>query len=462
MDSTDPTNLERSSLDASIAQWRTAVMRGRSVDQADADELESHLREQIADLEASGLSTDEAFPIAVRRLGKVDELTAEFAREHGDRMWKQLVTPRADEGSRLSIATMLGFAFLAAALVQVARIVATSASGTGAAVFGDQVAPWFPRNFGFLVLPVLAAYFAVVRRMPRTPAIALVAVVAVLALVVNLYPFELGADTDLLVWLHVPIALWFVVGAAYANGEVLSPAKRMDVIRFTGEWAIYYALIALGGAVLVVLTTLVLGQLAPTATNDAVAWGLPSAVAGAVVVAAWLVEAKKSIIENLAPVLTAIFTPLFAVMLVVAAVGYSIAGLEDFNRDLLAVFDVLLLVVLGLVVYGISARSSRTAGAMDVIRLIAVVAAIVLDILVLVSMFGRVGDLGFTANRVAALGLNLVLLVNLVGTAWFTVRLLARRGPAAQLERWQTGYLPVFAAWVLVVIIVLPPVFSFA
>jgi hypothetical protein len=463
MDNTDPTNLEQSSLDASIAQWRTAVLRGRSVDDQDADELESHLREQISDLEASGLSTDEAFPIAVRRLGKVDELTAEFAREHGDRMWKQLVTPRADEGSRLSIATMLGFALLAGVLVQVARIVATnSAYGTGAAVFGDQVAPWFPRNFGFFVLPVLAAYFAVVRRMPRTPAIALVAIVAALALVVNLYPFELGAATDLLVWLHLPIALWFIVGAAYANGDVLSPTKRMDVIRFTGEWAIYYALIALGGAVFLVLTTLVLMQVAPTAVTNAVAWGLPSAVAGAVVVAAWLVEAKKSIIENLAPVLTAIFTPLFAVMLVVAAVGYSIAGLQNFNRELLAVFDVLLLVVLALVVYGISARSSRTAGAMDVIRLIAVVAAIVLDILVLISMFARVGDLGFTANRVAALGLNIVLLVNLVGTAWFTGRLLAGRGPASQLERWQTGYLPVFAAWVLVVIVVLPPVFAFS
>ena len=161
--------------------------------------------------------------------------------------------------------------------------------------------------------------------------------------------------------------------------------------------------------------------------------------------------------------LTAIFTPLFAVMLVVAAVAYSITGLNDFNRDLLVVFDVLLLVVVSLVVYGISARpSTHAAGVMDVIRFIAVVAAIVLDILVLIAMFARVGEYGFTANRVAALGLNVVLLVNLVGTAWFTGRLFAGRGPAVQLERWQTGYLPVFAAWLLVVIVVLPPVFAFA
>ena len=192
-----------------------------------------------------------------------------------------------------------------------------------------------------------------------------------------------------------------------------------------------------------------------------------SGAAGAVVVAAWLVEAKKSIIENIAPVLTAIFTPLFAIMLLVSATVYTVAGIgREFDRNLLTVFDVLLLVVLGLVVYGISARDARDdtrgARAMQIIRLVAVVAAIVLDALVLVSMFARVGELGFTANRVAALGLNLILLVNLVVTAWLILRVLARRALPARLEQWQTGYLPVFAAWVALVVLAIPPLFGFA
>ncbi len=90
------------------------------------------------------------------------------------------------------------------------------------------------------------------------------------------------------------------------------------------------------------------------------------------------------------------------------------------------------------------------------------IAAVLLDVLVLVSMLARVGEFGFTANRVAALGLNLVLLVDLVVTAWILVRMLRRRAPAVRLERWQTGYLTVVAAWLVVVILVLPPVFGFA
>jgi hypothetical protein len=446
-----------------IAEWRAAVERGGAVDGPDADELESHLRDQIAELETAGLTGEEAFQIAVGRLGKVDQLTAEYAREHGDRMWKQLLPPVALDRGRLSIAVMLGFATLAAALVLIARFVAASTT-SDTEFLGGTIAPWFVRDLGLFVLPVLAAYFVIVRRVPTRRVIVLVAAVAVLALAVNLYPFASGSASDVLTWIHLPVALWFVVGIAYAGREALSSARRMDVIRFSGEWAIYYVLIALGGIVLTGLTALILTPIAPDLIDDLLGWIIPAGAAGAVVVAAWLVEAKKSIIENLAPVLTAIFTPLFAVMLVVAAVGYTVTGLtRDFDRDLLAVFDVLLLVVLGLVVYGISARpATRGAGVMDVIRLVAVVAAIALDILVLIAMFGRVGDLGFTVNRAAALGLNLVLLVNLVGTAWFTGRLLAGRDRPVHLERWQTAYLPVFLVWVLVVILVLPPLFAFA
>jgi hypothetical protein len=98
---------------------------------------------------------------------------------------------------------------------------------------------------------------------------------------------------------------------------------------------------------------------------------------------------------------------------------------------------------------------------MDRIQLVAVVAALVLDVMVLGAMIARIGEFGFTPNRTAAVGLNLVLLVNLAGTAWLSSRFLTGRGTFNQLERWQTGYLPVFAIWAAAVVVVLPPLFGF-
>src|ERR671924_1935817 len=81
------------SLELEIAEWRSFVGQGPAVDGRDVDELEAHLRDQIADLDAAGLAADEAFLIAVKRMGSLDELSREFAREHSERLWKQLVMP---------------------------------------------------------------------------------------------------------------------------------------------------------------------------------------------------------------------------------------------------------------------------------------------------------------------------------------------------------------------------------
>jgi hypothetical protein len=146
----------------------------------------------------------------------------------------------------------------------------------------------------------------------------------------------------------------------------------------------------------------------------------------------------------------------------VAAATYAVSGVAAaFDREQLGVFDALLVVVLGLVLYAMSAREpSRPPGLMDHVQLLAVVSALVLDAMVLGAMVARIGDLGFTPNRVAALGLNLVLLVNLSGAAWLSARFLLRRITFHRLERWQTFYLPVFPVWAAIVVIALPPLFA--
>jgi hypothetical protein len=343
----------------------------------------------------------------------------------------------------------------AAVVIQVARL---------AAQFPEEQPGWLLRSLSLFVLPFLAGYFAR-RRQLDTRRWVLAAVPFVLVgLVVNLYPYEAGSVTELLVALHLPVVLWFAVAYPYMGGTTRSHERRMDFVRFTGEWGIYYVLIALGGAVLLLLTALILEPVGADVADRVIEWVLPSGAAGAVVVAAWLVESKQRVVENMAPVLTMLFTPLFALMLTVAAATYAVSGVAgEFDRELLGVFDALMVVVLGLVLYAMSAREpARPSGLMDRIQLFAVASALVLDGMVLGAMVARIGDLGFTPNRMAALGLNLVLLVNLAGTAWLSMRFLTGRIPFHRLERWQTSYLPIFALWAAIVVAVLPPLFSFS
>ncbi len=442
--------------ESQIAEWRTYVAARPAVNGHDVDELEAHLRDQIADLDAVGLDTDEAFLVAVKRMGDLDALSREFAREHSARLWKQLVLHGEDEAARAvtGLVPAIAFALGAAITIQIARLIAD---------FPDDQPTWFARNLSLLVLPFLAGYFAYHRRLDRRGWLVTAAPFAIAAVVVNVYPFSADADTEVLVALHLPVVLWFVVAYPYMNGAIGAHERRMDFVRFTGEWFIYYVLIALGGGVLVALTGLILQPINADLPDQVAHWVIPSGAAGAVIIAAWLVEAKQQVVENMAPVLTMVFTPLFAVMLPVAAITYAIFGLGDaFDRELLGVFDALLVVVLGLALYAMSARdTNRPPGLMDRIQLFTIVSALVLDLMVLGAMIARVGDLGFTPNRAATLGLNLVLLVNLSGTAWLSWRFISRRLTFHRVERWQTGYLPIFALWATAVVVLIPPIFGF-
>lgn len=445
-------------LEKQIDQWRTYVARSETVDEESIEELEGHLREQIDELRGAGLDDDEAFLVSVKRLGSVDGLSREFAREHSGRLWKQLVLSAESPGGPSTKRLTEAIVFAVAAAVGIQLLVQPAIQADSPA--SEMV---LVRNAPIVVLAFLSWYFARSQRLTVRQLAITSLPFAVMALVVNLLPWASGSSTHLQTAIHTPVVLWFAVAYSYVGGDWRSRERRMDFVRFTGEWFIYYVLLALGGGVLAGLTAVILEPLGNDVVEAVFQWVLPSGAAGAVIIAAWLVQAKKSVIENMAPVLTKVFTPLFAVMLIGWAVAYALTGIAAaFDRELLAVFDALLIVALGLVLYGISARDpSEPPGLADGIQLVAVGGALLLDGMVLWSMVVRITDLGFTPNRVAALGLNLVLLVNLVWAAWLSIRFLRGNAPFHRLEHWQTTYLPVYPIWALAVAVALPFVFGF-
>ncbi len=444
-------------LDARVTEWTAFIARHRTVSAADVDELESHLRDQVAELTDAGLDEDEAFLVAVKRMGRVDDVAREFAREHSERLWKQLVLggETSPEGARAGVWVMLGFAAGAAMAVRLPELFGLD--------LRDDGAGFYARNASLLVLPFLAGYLAWKRRLgPMTLAL-IGAVFVAAAIVVNAYPYEPSGATEILAALHLPIVTWAVVGLSYMGGEWRSSQRRMDFARFTGEWFIYYVLIALGGGVLVGLTIGIFQALGLDASGFIGGWIVPWGAAGAVIVAAWLVEAKQGVIESMAPVLTAVFTPLFAAMLWASVVVAVVSGSGvDADREVLIIFDVLLVVVTGLLLYAVSARDrDARRGPMDIVRLALVIGALLLDLLGLGAMVARISEFGFSPNKTAALGLNLLLLATLTGSGWRLLGFLRGRSSVDALERWQTAALPLFVGWASVVVVAFPVVFGF-
>ena len=74
-------------LDRALAQWRESLQNLGGFRAEELQELESHLRESISVQHARGLSIQESFMIAVRRLGSEQQLSEEYAKANPQRIW---------------------------------------------------------------------------------------------------------------------------------------------------------------------------------------------------------------------------------------------------------------------------------------------------------------------------------------------------------------------------------------
>ena len=456
-------------LEEQIAQWRAYLRRRQAVHGPDVEELEGHLRDQLVALTDAGLAGDEAFLVAVKRMGSLDALSREFARAHSERLWKQLVmAPDAEKPAntgRTEILVVLGLAVAAALAVKVPALFGLRLSPD------EEVPPFYFRNASLFVFPLLAVYFMWKRGWNAMSGLWLALPFAAGAVFANVYPWATGvvdnapkgSDTQVLTILHLPIALWLAVGFAYVRGRWFDDGGRMNFVRFSGELAIYYVLIALGGGVVTGFTVMMFSAIDMNPEWFVGPWLIPCGAAGAVIIGSWLVEAKQSVIENMAPVLTRLFTPLFTILLLAFLATMAWTGNPiNVKREVLIGFDLLLAVVVGLVLYAASARDPQAPpDFFDGLQLLLVVSALVVDGVALWAIAARISEFGFTPNRVAALGENLILLVNLAWTAWLYARFLRHRGSFAALERWQIAYLPVYSVWAALVVVVFPPVFGY-
>ncbi|HSM50155.1 MAG TPA: permease prefix domain 1-containing protein, partial [Thermoanaerobaculia bacterium] len=187
-------------LEERIAEWRSWLARRPAIAGGDVEELEDHLRSQLGELEAAGLAEDEAFLVAVKRLGDLDALSREFAEEYSERLWKQLVV-RPEAGTlasenRREAWVAVGLATAAAAAVKLPELFGRSLERNA-----DQ--GFYALNLSLLVLPFLAAFFAWKRGLDRVSVAWIGGLFAAGAAFVNLFPFAPGSHTGILAALHL-------------------------------------------------------------------------------------------------------------------------------------------------------------------------------------------------------------------------------------------------------------------
>lgn len=347
--------------------------------------------------------------------------------------------------------------------VIVAALVATLIAKIPA-IFNVSEEFFYPRNISFIVFPTLMAYFIWMKRLSYK-VMGIAAVLMVIATVyINLLPQNQYSDTFILACIHLPLFAWAVTGFVYTGGSLRDWSERPEYLRLNGDLIVMGSLIT---SVVMALTGITIGLFSLIGLHIEdfyTKWVLIAELCASPLVATYVVKANPQLVNKVSPVIARIFSPLVLITLVAYLVGIAVAKKDPFNdRDFLMLFNALLIGVLAIIFFSVIEmhRSAANQLSLMVILLLSSV-TIIVNAIALSAILFRISSWGITPNRLAVLGGNVLFFTNLIMIAWQLF--LQYRGKARLhngVERSIAVFLPVYAAWAMIVLFLFPLIFGF-
>jgi hypothetical protein len=444
-------------LEQSVSSWSDYLRSTGKLGEADVVELENHLREEIDDLTKNGLSEDEAFFISIKRLGNVSAIAKEYAKAGTEKLWKQMfvdpILTTTTNDNQHNILLVVLFSLLAGTAAKIPTLLGL-----------DMESLVYLKNISFYILPFIILYFALRNTSSKKLFWYIAGIIIFTGVVINLYPSSSPNHTETLIAIHLPILMWLITGVAYTGERWMDHKGRMDFLRFTGESVIYGSLIMLGLMVLVMIIAIMFQSISIDVSRFIGDYFIIYAGSAAAMITVFLVETKKSIVENFAPILAKIFSPMFLIVMVIFLTKMALTGNSPFiERDFLIGFNLILILVLGMVIYIISARNVYDQRSIfDYLNTALIGVAIIVDVVALSAIIFRLSEYGVSPNKLAALGLNILLLINLAVLLILYIRYFIKQIEFEKIEIWQTKYLTIYMLWLAAVVFIFPVAFRFS
>jgi hypothetical protein len=321
----------------------------------------------------------------------------------------------------------------------------------------DMIAPV---NLLFGILPFICAYF-VYRSKPERKLSYTIAVLITGSIVfMNILPMD-NKDTIILSYLHLPVFLWMLMGLAYAGNDYKKGSARLSYLRFNGEFCILYAAMAISGMILAGLTI----QLFSIAGFDISEFYFENIVlfgaAALSVVASYLVTNNLKLAKSIAPYIAKIFSPLVLVTLITYLIIVISTGKNPFiDRNFLLAFNGILFSVLAVTIYSITESGKEDKkNFSDYVNLALIAAALIIDGVALSAIVFRLTSYGITPNRVAVLGVNILIFVNLIWIISAYIKFIGNKKGPSVVQDAVTKYLPFYGAWAAFVTFTFPLIF---
>jgi len=387
-----------------------------------------------------------------------EKVYPEIENSEAARFWKTRLEydDRTEALKNISVTEILkviAICFITAFLIKIPEIFHISSSGEN----------FLLRNTSIIVFSGLFLYSAFIRRNTQPVRMLITAIVLpAITIYINFLPSGEKSSAIQLAYIHLPLLMWFLFGIVYSDFNFRSHEKRIDFIRFNGDLAIVYALIAIAGGMLSAFT---IGLFDSVGLNIEEFYSRNIILTGAVsapVVAVYIIEKFPALVSRVASLIASIFSPMVLVTLIIFLITVAVTGKDPYNnRSFLLVFNLMLLGVMGIITFSISESSAIRYQRFNSIILMSLsIAAIITDLVALSAIFYRLGEYGVTPNRLAVLVSNLLVLANLIliSVGLFKINFKAKDFKIVEIA--VSEFLPVYLIWIIIVVFGFPLIFG--
>lgn len=322
---------------------------------------------------------------------------------------------------------------------------------------------YYEKNVGLIILLGLSAYsFLTKIQINYKHLITSIIVFGLSAIYINLLPSNRDSHSINLAYIHLPLLLWCLYGLIFIDFETKDKTKRIDYIKYNGDIAILAAIILIAGGILTGITLGLFSAIDLNIENFYFDYVVILGLVSSPIVATYIVKNYPSVTNKIAPIIASIFSPLVLITLVIYLISIVLTGKDPYNdRDFLIVFNSMLLGVMGIIVFSVSETSvNRKQRFNEMTLFILSIVTLIIDLVALSAILYRLGEFGFTPNRTAVLGSNLLIFGHLVLIMIDLYKVSFKGKDIKTVEMTIAKYLPIYIVWTIFVTFVLPFIFG--
>ena len=323
--------------------------------------------------------------------------------------------------------------------------------------------PFYEKDAGIIVFLGLTIYaFSINRHLSKKNLVIIFLTFIVSIIYINLLPNLRNSASIKLVYIHMPLLMWCAYGLVFIDFDFKNRSKRIEYIKHNGDLAIMGAVILIAGALLSGIT---IGLFRAIGINIEKFYSHYIIIVGLVsapIVTTYILKNSSALTNKIAPIIANIFSPLVLITLIIYLVAIIVSGKDPYSdREFLLTFNIMLIGVMAIIVFSVSESSVYGKQRFsEIVLFILSIVTLIVNLIALSAIFYRLGEYGLTPNRLAILGSNILIFINLILIMVDLYKINFRKADLEKVELTVAKYLPFYIIWTIIVVFGFPLIFG--